>query len=106
MNLFRIDPKYRILRRDVKHCENPHKATQTAAPIASQHAKGGVGKKTLVLFLVDSQDHDSEIDPWPWGGPREAPGSPPRKHFSSILVQFWDILSINFGAFLALLGHR
>ena len=36
--------------------------------VIAEEDKRGVGKKTLVLFLVDNQDHDSDVDPWPWGG--------------------------------------
>ena len=36
--------------------------------VIAEEDKRGVGKKTLALFLVDNQDHDSDVDPWPWGG--------------------------------------
>ena len=36
--------------------------------VIAQEDKVGMGKKTLVLFLVDNNDHDSDVDPWPWGG--------------------------------------
>ena len=35
--------------------------------VIAEEDKRGVGKKTLCLFLVDHQDHDSDVDPWPWG---------------------------------------